>query len=149
MAWVVEHLTGLTKERLLEVYLNIIEWGPEVHGADEAARYYFDTDAAHLSLDESLFLAIVVPSPSKWRWRFAPDGTLRPFARAQMHFVANKMASKGWLDPANVPPADSLRVTLRGPARALFAAPEPLGPEPPAEPGEGGPPAGEPIGPRP
>jgi len=148
MAWVVEHLTGLTKERLLEVYLNVIEWGPEVHGADEAARYYFDTDAARLTLDESLFLAVVVPSPSKWRWRFAPDGTLRPFARAQMHFVANKMASKGWLDPALVPPADSLRVTLRGPARALFAAPEPLGPEPPG-PGEGGTPAGEPAAPRP
>jgi hypothetical protein len=34
------------------------------------------------------------------------------------------MAAKGWLDPAQVPPADSLRITLRGPARALFAAPD-------------------------
>ena len=100
---------GLSKERLLEIYLNIIEWGPDVHGADEAARYYFDEDAAQLTLPEALFLTIVVPSPAKWRWRFAPDGTLRPFARAQMHFIANKMASKGWLDPAEVPPADSLR----------------------------------------
>lgn len=124
MAWIVEHLTGLSKERILEVYLNVIEWGPDVHGADEAARYYFATDAAGLSLEESLFLAIVVPSPSKWRWRFTPDGALRPFARAQMHFIANKMASKGWLDPEQVPPADSLQVTLRGPARDLFAAPE-------------------------
>ncbi len=123
MAWVVEHLSGLTKERLLEIYLNIIEWGPDVQGADEAARYFFATDAAGLSLDESLFLAIVVPSPAKWRWRFSSDGTLRPFARAQMHFIAGKMAAKGWLDPEQVPPADSIRVTLRGPARALFAAP--------------------------
>jgi len=137
MAWIVEHLSGLSKERILEVYLNVIEWGPDVHGADEAARYYFATDAANLSLDESLFLAIVVPSPAKWRWRFTPDGTLRPFARAQMHFVANKMASKGWLDPAQVPPADSLRVTLRGPARDLFAAPEP--------PPSGGEPTGTPM----
>lgn len=137
MAWIVEHLTGLSKERILEVYLNVIEWGPDAHGADEAARYFFATDAAGLSLEESLFLAIVVPSPSKWRWRFAPDGTLRPFARAQMHFIANKMASKGWLDPAQVPPADSLRVTLRGPARDLFAAPEP--PEAPGDPTGTGP----------
>lgn len=133
MAWIVEHLSGLSKERILEVYLNVIEWGPEVHGADEAARYYFASDPANLSLEECLFLAIVVPSPAKWRWRFAPDGTLRPFARAQMHFIANKMASKGWLDPSQVPPADSLRVTLRGPARELFAAPAPppSGREPP------------------
>jgi len=121
LAWLLEHQTGLSKERLLEIYLNIIEWGPEVHGADEAARYYFDEDAVRLTLPEALFLTIVVPSPTKWRWRFGPDGALRPFARAQMHFIANKMAAKGWLNPAEVLPADSLHVTLRGPARALFA----------------------------
>jgi hypothetical protein len=124
MAWVVEHLSGVSKERMLEVYLNIIEWGPEVHGAEEAARYYFATDAEKLSLEESLFLAIVVPSPSKWRWRFKPDGTLRPYARAQMRFIAGKMAAKGWLDPEQVPVADSIQVTLRGPARDLFVAPD-------------------------
>jgi len=112
------------KWRLLEIYLNIIEWGPEVHGAEEAARYYFATDAAALSLEESLFMAIVVPSPSKWKWRFKPDGTLRPYARAQMRFIAGKMAAKGWLDPSQVPVADSIRVTLRGPARELFATPD-------------------------
>jgi hypothetical protein len=124
LAWLLEHETGLSKERLLEVYLNIIEWGPGVHGADEAARYYFDEDASQLSLPEALFLTIVVPSPTRWRWRLGPDGTLRPYARAQMHYIASKMAAKGWLDPAQVPPADSLRITLRGPARALFAAPD-------------------------
>ena len=124
LAWLLEHETGLTKERLLEIYLNIIEWGPDVHGADEAARYYFDEDASQLSLSEALLLTIVVPSPTRWRWRFSPDGALRPYARAQMHFIATKMAAKGWLDPALVLPADSLRVTLRGPARALFAAPD-------------------------
>ncbi len=124
MAWLLEHQTGISKERLLEIYLNVIEWGPDLHGADEAARWYFGEDAGSLDLDEALFLAILVPSPSKWRWRLDSSGELRPFARAQMHFIANKMASKGWLDPAAVPPADSLRITLRGPARLLFAAPD-------------------------
>ncbi|HTR96579.1 MAG TPA: biosynthetic peptidoglycan transglycosylase, partial [Candidatus Acidoferrales bacterium] len=124
LAWLLEHESGLGKERLLEIYLNIIEWGPEVHGADEAAHYYFAEDASQLTLPEALFLTIVIPSPAKWRWRLAPDGTLRPFARAQMHFIASKMAVRGWLDPAQVPPADSLRITLRGPARALLALPD-------------------------
>ena len=45
LAWILEHLTGLSKQRLLEIYLNIIEWGPGIHGADEATRYYFGHDA--------------------------------------------------------------------------------------------------------
>ena len=81
LAWVVEHLTGVPKWRLLEIYLNIIEWGPGVHGADEAAWFYFGHDAGRLTIDEALFLAIVVPAPSKWRYRFDKYGELRSFAR--------------------------------------------------------------------
>jgi hypothetical protein len=121
LAWVLEHLTGVSKRRLLELYLNIIEWGPEIHGAAEATRYYFDEDPARVTVDEALFLATVLPAPTKWRYRFAPDGSLRPFQRAQMHFIGRAMIAKGWLDPALLPPADSLSVTLRGRARdALF-----------------------------
>ncbi len=121
LAWAIEHLVGVPKERLLEIYLNIIEWGPELHGANEAARFYFDSDAADLTLSESLFMAIVVPSPSKWRWRLDANGELRPYARAQMHFIGRKMQAKGWLGPEELVGADSLDITLRGPARALFA----------------------------
>ena len=120
LAWVLEHLTGLSKQRLLEIYLNIIEWGPEIHGAGEAARFYFDQDPGHLTVPEALFLTIVVPSPSRWRGRFDRDGVLRPWARAQMHFIGRAMIAKGWLAPDQLPPADSLNVELRGPARDLF-----------------------------
>jgi hypothetical protein len=123
-AWLLEHASGLTKERLLEIYLNIIEWGPDVHGADEAARWYFDEDAAKVSLPEALFLATLLPSPSRWSGRFTSDGALRPFVKAQMHFIAAKMATKGWLDPAEVAGADSLAITLRGPAASRFAPPD-------------------------
>ena len=78
LAWMLEHLTGVSKERLLEIYLNIIEWGPGIHGADEAARFYFDRDAHDLTLDQSLFLATVIPSPSRWRWRLDSNGTAAP-----------------------------------------------------------------------
>jgi hypothetical protein len=124
LAWVLEHLTGVSKRRLLELYLNIIEWGPEVHGAAEATRYYFDEDPARVTVDEALFLATVVPAPTKWRYRFAPDGSLRPFQRAQMHFIGRAMIAKGWLDPVLLPPADSLSVTLRGPAREALLPPD-------------------------
>jgi len=123
LAWVLEHLTGVSKRRLLEIYLNIIEWGPGVHGADEATRYYLGHDAGRVSVGEALFLSTVVPSPGKWRYRFDRDGGLQPFARAQMHFIGRAMIAKGWLSPEDLPPADSLRVELEGPAREVLFPP--------------------------
>jgi membrane peptidoglycan carboxypeptidase len=120
---VLEHLTPLTKERMLEIYLNIIEWGPGVHGADEAAHYYFGHDAGRVTVDEALFLATVVPAPVKWRYRFDETGALRPFARAQMHFIGRAMVQKGRLPSDLLAPADSLRVELHGPARDLLLPP--------------------------
>ncbi len=121
LAWVIEHLTGLSKDRLLEIYLNIIEWGPGIHGANEAARFYFARDAADVTLDEALFLAVIVPSPSRWRTRVDATGALRPWVRAQMAYIAGKMVTRGWLAPEQVPDASALRVELRGPAGAAFA----------------------------
>ena len=136
LAWILEHLTGVSKRRLLEIYLNIIEWGPDVHGAEEAARYYFGHDAGSLTVAEALFLATVVPAPTRWRYRFDSAGALRPFARAQMHFIGRAMIAKGWLTPERLPPADSLAVSLLGRAHALLAPADSLraSPRPPGVP---------------
>jgi membrane peptidoglycan carboxypeptidase len=122
LAWILEHLAGVSKDRLLEIYLNIIEWGPGIHGADEAARFYFDRDAHDLTLDQSLFLATVIPSPSRWRGRFDAHGAARRYVKEQMHFIGRAMIAKGWLPPEALPPADSLRVELAGPAREIAEA---------------------------
>jgi len=120
LSWVLEHLVRLDKRRILEIYLNIIEWGPDEFGADEATHFYFGHDATRVSVDEALFLATVVPAPSKWRYRFDATGALRPFERAQMHFIGRAMVAKGWLDPSQLPDADALHVELRGPARDVL-----------------------------
>ena len=116
LAWVIEHLSGLGKERMLEIYLNIVEWGPAQCGADEAAYYYFGHGARNLSVAEALYMATVLPAPAHWRYRFTPDGLLRPFERAQMYFIGRAMQRRGWLLDDQLPGADSLRVDLRGPA---------------------------------
>jgi len=118
LAWVLEHLTGLSKQRLLEIYLNIVEWGPGVHGIGEAAHYYFDRDPAHLTPAQALFLTTLLPSPTKWRWRLDKDGLLRASTRAQMHFIGRAMVAKGWLDPEALPEAAALEIEVSGPARA-------------------------------
>jgi hypothetical protein len=120
LAWILEHLTYVTKRRLLEIYLNVIEWGPGVHGANEATRYYFGRDAGRVTVDQALFLATVVPAPTKWHYRFDAAGALRPFERAQMHFIGRAMIKKGWLRAEDLPPADLLRVEITGPAREML-----------------------------
>jgi monofunctional biosynthetic peptidoglycan transglycosylase len=54
---------GLSKERILELYLNVIEWGDGIYGAEAAARHYFGTSAAHLGKHQAAFLAAILPRP--------------------------------------------------------------------------------------
>ncbi len=53
----------LGKERILELYLNVIEWGPGVYGAEAAARYHYRTTAARLTREEAARLAAIIPAP--------------------------------------------------------------------------------------
>ncbi len=56
----------LTKERILEVYLNVAEWGQGVFGAEAAARHHFGKSAKELTLDEAALLAAILPSPRRY-----------------------------------------------------------------------------------
>jgi len=53
----------LPKRRILEIYLNVIEWGGGVFGAEEASRHYFGTNAAQLSAEQAARLAAMAPNP--------------------------------------------------------------------------------------
>ena len=53
----------MSKQRILEIYLNVIEWGNGVFGAEAAARHYFNVSAAQLSPGQSAKLAAMVPNP--------------------------------------------------------------------------------------
>ena len=53
----------MSKERILEVYLNVIEWGNGVFGAEAAARHYFNVPAAQLSAGQAAQLAVMLPNP--------------------------------------------------------------------------------------
>ncbi|MBD8577687.1 monofunctional biosynthetic peptidoglycan transglycosylase [Pseudomonas syringae] len=55
-----------SKERILEVYLNSVEWDDGVFGAEAAARHHFRTSAANLSTQQASYLAAVLPNPRRW-----------------------------------------------------------------------------------
>jgi len=56
----------LTKERILELYLNVAEWGRGIYGAEAAARHHFGKSAADLSAEEAAWLAAILPSPQRY-----------------------------------------------------------------------------------
>lgn len=57
----------LSKDRILELYLNLAEWGPGVFGAEAAARYHYHVSSSALSRDQAARLAACLPSPRRWR----------------------------------------------------------------------------------
>lgn len=59
--------TGWDKRRIMEVYLNVAEWGDGIYGAEAAAQNRFGKPASELSTREAALLASVLPSPNKWR----------------------------------------------------------------------------------
>ena len=55
------------KKRILEAYLNLVDWGDGIFGAEAAAQAYFGTDAASLDAAQAARLAAILPNPHKWR----------------------------------------------------------------------------------
>jgi monofunctional biosynthetic peptidoglycan transglycosylase len=56
----------LTKERILDLYINLAEWGPNHFGAEAGARYHYRKSAASLTREESARMAAILPSPRRW-----------------------------------------------------------------------------------
>lgn len=75
------------KRRIMEVYLNVIEWGPGVYGAEAAARRYFHKPAAQLTHMEAVAMAAALPSPLK-RDPTDPDG----YVASYMQTISARMA---------------------------------------------------------
>jgi monofunctional glycosyltransferase len=59
----------LSKQRILEIYLNNVEWGEGIFGAQAAARHYFRKDASRLSPEEAARLAVMLPAPKRFEKR--------------------------------------------------------------------------------
>jgi len=87
------------KERLLEVYLNLIEWGPDVYGIGEAAQHYFGVDARQLTAKQAAFLGTIIPNPVKYHFLFA-QGALTPIWEQHVADVLVAMRENEYLDDA-------------------------------------------------
>ena len=80
--------TCLTTRRILEIYLNNVEWGEGVFGAEAAAQHYFRLDAAQLGTLASARLAVMLPAPKRFEKRPAS-----PYVQGRAATVAARMAA--------------------------------------------------------
>ena len=78
---------ALGKRRILEIYLNVVEWGPGIYGAESACRYYDETSARNIGRHEAARLAAILPAPLKRR----PERMNHYSA-----IILERMAQMGW-----------------------------------------------------
>ncbi len=84
--------SALGKDRILEIYLNIIEWGPDLRGLRPAARHYFDCEPQALTPAQTAFLVAIIPGPIKYQ-RSIASGTPSPGLRVLIDNLLAKLRS--------------------------------------------------------
>ena len=129
IVWLIENTRLVGKQRMFEIYLNIVEWGPTkyrwpsgkrgVYGVKEAALFYYGKRPSELNLDESLYLVSIIPKPKYYRQSFNSYGGLRNSTRYIFKLLADIMAEKGLIssDERN---SLNYAVNLNGPARSYI-----------------------------
>lgn len=116
ITWKMERV--LSKRRILELYLNVVEWGEGIFGIEAASRYYFGRPAFDLNPEESSRLAAVLPNPRKYR----PTGG-QPYVLNRTRVIYDIMVKRGIVIPEyeevkereeELPPAEEVPQTTAG-----------------------------------
>ncbi len=118
LVYILENNRIVSKERMLEVYFNIIEWGPNVYGIGEASHFYFQKSPSSLNVDECLYLATIIPKPRKFMYQFNDQGNLKDYAIKNQTFLKNLMFRRGLLIPEDT--IGQLPVYISGNARSFI-----------------------------
>jgi hypothetical protein len=128
IVWLIENNGLTTKERMYEVYLNIIEMGPMVYGVNEASHFYFDKDVSKLTLAEAIYLASIVPHPKWFKYSFDKEGQLRDYLASYYKLMSEKMLHKELITQVDF---DALqpKVELKGIAKTLVLPADSIPPD--------------------
>ncbi len=119
LVYVMFHVVNVPRERILEIYFNIIEFGPRIYGIHQASVHYFGKRAIDLSLGEVAFLVSIIPGPKKWHFHWErgeiPDWWFRRMKRyIEIMYKAGRVTEEERNEAIEKPP--------------LFWKPEPGGP---------------------
>ncbi|RAR72585.1 transglycosylase domain-containing protein [Flavobacterium aciduliphilum] len=119
LVYILENNRIASKERMLEVYFNIIEWGPNIYGIGEASHFYFQKKPSDLTLKECLFLATIIPRPKGFMYRFDAEHRLKSFANQQNDFLTRLLLRRNLITPTDTI-GYHLPLTISGPAQTFL-----------------------------
>jgi penicillin-binding protein 1A len=103
---------SLPKSRLMEIYLNIIEWGPGLYGLGEASRHYFGVNPRALGVQQAAFLATIIPNPVRYHFMYE-RGRLTPAWQYKVRNLIRKLESNGIIDSTQAFQAEFSPVKFR------------------------------------
>ncbi len=95
IVWLIENNRLVSKERMFEVYLNIIEWGPGIYGIREASLFWFNKEPHKLNINESIFLASIIPAPKRAFRNFNADYSLKEEMAGYYRLLAERLRVRG------------------------------------------------------
>jgi len=120
ISWLINTNHLCSKEKMYEVYLNLIEWGPGVYGISEASDYYFQKKPSQLSMAESIYLASIIPKPRWFKSSFDENGKLSLRNQGYFSLIAGKMIDKGTATPQDT--IDMIKkVEIKGQSKIFMA----------------------------
>ncbi len=119
ITWQLERF--LSKEKILELYLNVVEWGPEVFGLREAALHYFGKTSAEVNPLEAAYLVSILPNPRMFHRHFEA-GAVPPAFDRRVRDLLREMVRRGLLSEDEFARLEGWRIR--------FARPEAPGPAP-------------------
>lgn len=119
LVYILENNRIASKSRMLEVYFNVIEWGPNVYGIGEAAQFYFQKRPSDLTLNECLYLASIVPKPKKFMWQFDNEGNQKPYAKKNQNYIKNLMLRRALITSEDTV-GQSVPIYISGHARSFM-----------------------------
>lgn len=93
IVWMIENKRLLSKDRMFDIYLNIIEWGPHIYGVRSASHFYFSKEPADLSIEEAIFMTSIIPKPKKFMWSFDANHNLKPYMADYFKLIGEKLLS--------------------------------------------------------
>jgi penicillin-binding protein 1A len=114
----------LTKQQIMELYLNVIEFGPGIYGIGPAAHYYFGSSAEDLSLGQSLYLASILPNPHVQH--FGADGHVTPGWSAYLQKLMHIAHRIHRISDAELADGLQEQVTFGVPSARVATGPSPM-----------------------
>jgi hypothetical protein len=115
LVYILENNRISSKERMLEVYFNIIEWGPNVYGIGEASRFYFNKIPQDLNVNQCLFLAGIIPKPKGFMWRLENAEKFKPYAQQHNDFLMRLMFKRNLITANDT--MGNFALDISGPAK--------------------------------